>query len=85
MTKDGMISLLLAQGFTCEGNEYRKDILVFRRNDDEKRFEVFYSGEHGTEKTPVLWYDELYKDMKKNVVAYYVNNLYEAIKTFDED
>jgi len=85
MTKDELISLLLEQGFTLDGNEYRKDILVFRRNDAELRFEVFYSGEHGTENTPVYFYDSLYRKLSKTALAYYVNGLYEAIKTFDED
>lgn len=84
MAPDGLISLLKAQGFTLDGDEYRKDILVFRRNESEKRFEVYYIGKYGTKDTPVFWYDTLYKDMKRKVIENFVTNLYDAIKTFDE-
>ncbi len=84
MTYGEMKTLLLDQGFTLAGNEYRKDILVFRRNDAKKRFEVFYGGEHGTEKTPVYYYDKLYKDLSRRAMAYYLTGMYNAIQTFDE-
>jgi hypothetical protein len=84
MTPIEIISLLKNQGFTLDGDEYRKDILVFRRNEAEKRFEVYYIGKDGTKDTPVLLYDTLYNDMTHKVIENFVTNLYNAIKTFDE-
>ena len=42
MTTDDFAKRLLELGFTRDGNEFSKDILVFRQNDAENRFEVFY-------------------------------------------
>lgn len=83
MTKADFIKRLIELGFTQEGNEFKKDILVFRQNDAENRFEVFYKGTDGAKDTPpVYWYEYLYRDMTQNAFDYYVNNLYEAIKEF---
>ena len=81
MTKDELIECLLNQGFSCNGNEYRKDILVVSRNDTERRFEVFYDV---GEKIPVYWYDDLIKDYKPGVLEHFFTGLYDAIKTFDD-
>lgn len=83
MTKDDFTKRLLELGFTREGNDFYKDILVFRQNDVENRFEVFYKASANCPETPPAYlYEELYRDMKQNVFDSYVNNLYEAIKEF---
>ena len=81
MTKEDFIKRLLELGFTHEGNEFKKDVLVCRQNDAENRFEVFYKGTDGADDTsPVYWYEDLYRGMKQNAFDYYVNGLYDAIK-----
>ena len=83
MTKEDFIKRLLELGFTQEGNEFKKNILVFRQNDAENRFEVFYKSTDGSKDTPqVYWYEELYRDMKQNAFDSFVNNFYDAIKEF---
>lgn len=82
MSKDELIEYLTSHGFTANGNEYRKDILVVRQNDDESRFEVFYdSGERI--RIPVYWYYDLVKDFKPKVIDGLFTGLYDAISTFD--
>jgi hypothetical protein len=83
MTKDDVTKRLIELGFTQDGNDFSKDILVFRHNDAENRFEVFYKASANCPETPPAYlYEELYRDMKQNAFEYYVNNLYEAIKEF---
>ncbi len=82
MNKDEIFQYLLSHGFTRKDNEYRKDILVARHNEEKNRLEVFYDV---GEKLPVYWYYDLIKDFKPGTVENFFTNLYEAIKTFDED
>lgn len=80
MTKDDFIRRLIELGFTKHDNDFMKGALVFRQNDKENRFEVFYKGENGVEDTgPVYWYEDLYRNMTPKAMDYYVNGLYEAI------
>lgn len=82
MSKDELIEYLTSNGFTANGNEYRKDILVVRQNDDESRFEVFYDS---GERTPAYWYYDLVKDFEPKVIDGFFTGLYDAISTFDEN
>ena len=88
MTTNELISYLIGNGFNLTNNEYKKDSkpcsLVFRHNVKETRFEVFYSGQQGTEDCPAYLYEDLYKDMELSAFGSFVNGLYDAIKTFDE-
>lgn len=85
MTKDDFIRRLIDLGFTKHDNDFMKGALVFRQNDKENRFEVFYKGENGAEDTgpvysgPVYWYEDLYRNMTPKAMDYYVNGLYETI------
>lgn len=82
MNKDEIFQYLLSHGFTQKDKEYRKDILVARHNEEKNRLEVFYDV---GEKLPAYLYYDLIKDFKPNTIDSFFTNLYEAIKTFDED
>lgn len=81
MNKDEIFQYLLSHGFTRKDNEFRKDILVARHNEEKNRLEVLYDI---GEKLPVYWYYDILKDLNPNAIDSYFNNLYDAIKTFDE-
>ena len=81
MSKDELIEYLTSHGFTANGNEYSKDILVVRQNDDESRFEVFYDSD---ERIPVYWYYDLVKNFEPKVIDGFFTGLYDAISTFDD-
>lgn len=82
MSKDELIEYFTSHGFTTKGNEYRKDILVVRQNDDESRFEVFYDS---GERIPAYWYYDFLKDFELKVIDRFFTGLYDAISTFDEN
>lgn len=82
MNKEEIFQYLLSHGFTQKDNEYRKDILVARHNEEKNRLEVFYDL---GEKLPVYWYYDIIKDFNPNAIDSYFTNLHDAIKTFDED
>ncbi len=81
MNKDEIFQYLLSHGFTRKDNEFRKDILVARHNEERNRLEVLYDI---GEKLPVYWYYDILKDFNPHAIDSYFNNLYDAIKTFDE-
>lgn len=82
MNKDEIFQYLLSHGFTRKDNEFRKDILVARHNEEKNRLEVLYDI---GEKLPVYWYYDILKDLNPLAIDSYFNNLYDAIKTFDAE
>lgn len=83
MTPEELIKYLLESGFTKNGDDYEKDILVARRNEKEKRFEIFYRGKGGTEDTPpVYWYDQFLANSTPAAMKYLFTGLYDEIKNF---
>lgn len=82
MTPEELIKYLLESGFAKNGDDYEKDILVARRNEKEKRFEIFYRGKDGTEDTPVYWYDQFLANSTPAAMKYLFTGLYDEIKNF---
>lgn len=81
MTKDSLIEYLLEHGFERAGDRFSKDILVVERNDNERRFEIFYDT---GERTSAYFYDDFLGNFTVNVIDGFFSGLYDAIKTFDE-
>lgn len=80
MTPCDVIKYLCEHGFNVQGTEYRKDILVVKRNDEEKRFEVYYNT---GDLTPAYLYDDFIKDSTPAVIDSFFSGLYNAISTFN--
>jgi len=80
MTPYEVIKYLHEHGFNVHGTEYRKDILVVKRNDEEKRFEVYYDT---GDCPPTYLYDDFIKDLSPGAIDSYFSGLYNAISTFD--
>ena len=80
MTPCEVIKYLREHGFNVHGTEYRKDILVVKRNDEEKRFEVYYDT---GDRTPAYLYDDFIKDLSLAAIDSFFSGLYNAISRFN--
>lgn len=80
MTPCEVIKYLREHGFNVQGTEYRKDILVVKRNDAEKRFEVYYDTD---DCPPAYLCDDFIKNLSPAAIDSYFSGLYNAISTFN--